>query len=552
MFETLIRMIRALSKREQTILGICVVALVVSGFYSAIYLVRANTTVVAADGGSYTEGIVGQVSLANPILAQDGSPDQDVITLLFANTIDLAESIKHSDDFRTWNVRIKEGAVWSDGQPITSDDFMFTVQTIQNPDTLSPLYADWSHISVSRVSEREIAFQLSQPYAPFENILEQLRPIPQHIFGSIAPANIRLSKYNLEPVGSGPFVFSSSQVQDTGFISSYDLRKNDAYGALGSVPHLNTLTLEFFEQEQDMVDAFNKGLLDGICTTNPLLAQHITIRADQRDIPSLKYYAVFLNQSANPALKYIEVRDALNAAIDTNELVQNIFNGKADSMLGPLPPALRIDEQNPTASTSPEAILQQGGWAQNQTTGNWEKTFGKNQTIALTGTLSIPNSEPVKTIAQTLINQWQKHGIHIVLDIKEPAAFTDEVIKTRNYQMLLFGNILLTHPDLLHFWGSSERFYPGLNFSLYSNASVDALMGTLKRVAVDDQKRSQILETIARYINQDMPALFLVSPHYLYITKPSVQGIGTNPISLPAERLNTVSQWYVKTKRVLK
>ncbi len=552
MIETLIRMVRALSKREQTILGICVVALIVSGFYSALYLVRANTTVVAADGGSYTEGIVGQVSLVNPILAQDGSPDQDLVTLLFANTITLAESVKHSNDFRTWNVRIKEGATWSDGQPITSDDFVFTVQTIQNPDALSPLYADWSHISISRVSEREVVFQLSQPYAPFENMLEQLRPIPQHIFASIAPANIRLSKYNLEPVGSGPFVFSSSQVQDTGFISSYNLHKNDAYEALGPLPHLSTIALEFFEQEQDMIDAFNKGLLDGICTTNPLLAQRITIRTTQQDIPSLKYYAVFLNQSANPALKYIEVREALDAAIDRNELIQNIFNNKADQMEGPLPPALHISEQSQTASTSPETLLQQGGWVQNQVTGNWEKTIGKNQTISLTGTLSIPDSEPVKTIAQDLINQWQKHGIHISLDSKDPASFTDEIIKTRNYQMLLFGNILLTHPDLLHFWGSSERFYPGLNFSLYSNASVDTLMGTLKRVAVDDPKRSQILETITRYINQDMPALFLVSPHYIYITKPSVQGMSTGPISLPAERFNDAAQWYVKTKRVLK
>ena len=298
-FRTFIRILITFSKQERVIFGICVAAFLISGFFVVSSIIQSLTVVVPASGGNYTEGVVGQVSYVNPLLARDGSPDKDLIALLFAHTLDLAESVKHSTDFRKWNVRIKEGAVWHDNTPITSDDFVFTVQTIQNPDTFSPLYPDWQHITISRVSEREIMFQLEQPYASFESVLAELRPIPKHIFESIAPANMRLSKYNFEPIGSGPFSVVGSNVEDTGFVRSYEVQRNNLYAPIGHLAYLDTITLDFFEDEQALVDAYNKGQLDGICTTNPKLIERITVRAQEESIPSLKYYAIFLNQSSN-------------------------------------------------------------------------------------------------------------------------------------------------------------------------------------------------------------------------------------------------------------
>ena len=541
-----IRIFQTLSKKERVVFGVCVGALIISGFFIAQAIIQSITTVVPAPGGDYTEGVIGQISYINPILARDGSPDKDVITLLFANTVDLAESIKHSADFKKWNVRIKEGAVWDDNTPITSDDFVFTIQTIQNPDTLSPAYPDWQHITVARVSEREIAFQLDQPYASFESVLTQLRPIPKHIFESIAPANIRLSKYNFEPVGSGPFMVVGSKVEDTGFVRSYEVKRNDRYAAVGHVPYLDTITLTFFENESDLVNAYNKGQLDGVCTTDPTLKEKIILRTQEISIPSMKYYAVFLNQSSNAALRYPEVRLALTQAIQIEPIIQDIFKGQATPMNGPLPPALGI-EQEQIPRESAQKTLQQAGWKQNEATKIWEKG-----SVSLSAIISIPDSEPLRTLAQKLVQQWQEVGINITIDARDPKTLSDEIIKTRNYQMLLFGNILLAHPDLFHFWDSSEKFYPGLNYSLYENKTVDKYINALKRVGIDDAQRTQYLEAIASQINRDIPALFIVSPNYIYLTKTSLGGISPKAISLPDERFANITDWHIKTKRVLK
>ncbi|MFA7201436.1 MAG: ABC transporter substrate-binding protein [Candidatus Paceibacterota bacterium] len=544
--KTFIRILLAFSKRERLIFGICVGALLISGFFIGTSIIQSVTIVVPDSGGDYSEGIVGQISYVNPILAKDGSSDKDLIALLFANTIDLAETIKNSTDFKKWNIRIKEGAVWHDNKPITSDDFVFTVETIQNPDTLSPLYPDWQHITISRVSEREIAFQLEQPYASFETVLAELRPIPKHIFESISPANMRLSKYNFEPIGSGPFSIVGSEVEDTGFVRSYEVQRNNLYTPIGHLAYLDTITLKFFEDEEGLIEAYNKGRIDGICTTNPTLKDAITLRTQEYAIPSMKYYAVFLNQNSSSLLRYPEVRKALAQALNKDTLIEEIFHGQATSMKGPLPDALTIEQRNnPTGS--PESTLSQAGWKQNETTGIWEKG-----SISLSAILSIPNSEPLQTLAKKIVQQWQDVGMNITIDARDPKTLADEIIKTRNYQMLLFGNILLSHPDLFHFWDSSEKFYPGLNYSLYENKAVDGSITALKRIGIHDTRRTQYLENIASQINTDIPAIFLISPYYTYITKTSLEGIIQEAISLPDERFKNITDWHIKTKRVLK
>lgn len=544
------RMFALLSPRERVLAIACAAGFVISALYLIAYGVRAATILVPANGGSYTEGMVGQVAFVNPILTRPGSADADLVSLLFAPITDIAESIKHSDDFKTWNIRIKEGAAWHDGKPITSDDIIFTVALIQNPDTLSPLITDWQNIDVSRVSERELSMRLKQPYAAFEVVLAGLRPIPKHLFESVAPANVRLSKYNLEPIGSGPFQFDSSSINDEGFVESFTLTRNEQFKAIGHPAYLDSITLKFYKQEDELIRAYNIGQIEGIFTTNPLVADALRLRFTIHDIPALKYYAVFFNQSANKALAYAEVRAALSAAIDTEAIVQNIFKGHAQQMNGPLPPALNIEQKRSQPDT-PQNILANAGWKKNEETGIWEKTI-KKETISLAFVLSIPDTEPLRSIAQELRDQWQKAGISVTIDAKDLTTLTQESINTRNYQMLLFGNILLEHPDLFHFWNSTEKFYPGLNFSLYQNSSVDALIKTLKRISVDDERRSQYLEDIARHINADMPAIFLVSPNYLYITRPTLHGIPTDAISLPYERFDGITNWYIKTKRVLK
>ena len=93
--------------------------------------------------------------------------------------------------------KLRGGLIWDDGRPLTSDDVLFTMRTIQNLETNSPIYKNWQGVLVERISELQIKFTLPAPYVFFENNLSRLPIIPKHIFGTIPISNLRLSSYNL-------------------------------------------------------------------------------------------------------------------------------------------------------------------------------------------------------------------------------------------------------------------------------------------------------------------------------------------------------------------
>ena len=179
----------------------------------------------------------------NPVIASSQT-DLSLVKLIYSNVRDIADSIQASPDGRTWTVRLKEGLTWQDGQKLTSDDVIFTVQMIQDPDANSPLAQDFGGVTVSRVSELELQFNLASPYAFFGNTLNNLYVIPKHLFADVPPGNWRLSDYDLKPVGSGPYQFASYEKDPDGFISDYSLTAWD--GSPEAKPLIQNFNFSFF------------------------------------------------------------------------------------------------------------------------------------------------------------------------------------------------------------------------------------------------------------------------------------------------------------------
>ena len=122
-----------------------------------------KTKITAVSGGNYNEGIVGQPSFINPVLAS-GDVDRDLIKLIFSDLGQLAESYKIENNEKIWRYRLKEGVKWQDGEKITSDDIIFTIENVQNQDVYSPILQNWQGVEVERISEREIEFKLPTAY----------------------------------------------------------------------------------------------------------------------------------------------------------------------------------------------------------------------------------------------------------------------------------------------------------------------------------------------------------------------------------------------------
>jgi peptide/nickel transport system substrate-binding protein len=526
-------------------------------FFLSLTLNAANafyekTVVTPIQGGSYTEGIIGQPIAINPLIAGSNDADRDLIEITFAGLLDLAESYKESDGGKTWTVELKEDIRWSDGEPITADDVIFTLETIKNPDAHSALFATWQGVSTERLGERTIRFTIRAPYAFFSDNLRSLKIVPRHIFGSIPAANLRLSDYNLEPVGSGPYAFSGYEKRKDGFIGTYRFTRNPNYA--GEEALIEDFRVAFFQNYDDAIQAFNRRDIDGLGGIAPRDLSKIKIGHQEKEIQIPRYYALFLNPTTAIALKQEEVRDALTRATNRERLVGEVLNGHGIPVEGPIYPSIEgftphLLGETPFSIEVAAEILDKGGWSIGDSGVRTKKISQNNVTLSFE--IVVPDIDFLVSALNIIAEDWAKIGVHVTPVVLPPAEVSGDVIRARNYQMILFGNILKNNPDVFSFWHSSERFRPGLNLSLYENKKVDDLLDVIRK-DFNTESRVVNIKKLQTIITDEAPAVFLFSPNYLYITTKSLGGFDDTLIDNPSDRFGAMNTWYLKTARTLK
>ncbi len=158
------------------------------------------------------------------------------------------------------------------------------------------------------------------------------------------------------------------------------------------------------------------------------------------------------------------------------------------------------------------------------------------------------NDPTLLLAAELLKQQWLKAGIGLQIKSYGFSQLSSEFLKPRNYESLLFGQVLGQIPDLFPFWHSLQAKDPGLNLSLYENNQADKLLESIRQT-FDPAERQQKLEQLQEVILKDAPAVFLFQPDFVYLTSPIIKGIEAGPITDPSKRFVNVENWYIKTKR---
>lgn len=537
----------AFSIKERGVFLASALTFLVSGVL-LVWISFVSATVEApARGGEYSEGIIGQPSYVNPVLAETDA-DKDLVRLTFASLSTLADKIELDKNQKTYHVRLKENLFWSDGEKLTSDDVVFTLQRLQDPQTASPYFSSWQGVTVSRVSELEVQFDLASPYAFFRGSLDGFYPIPKHLFADTPPANWKLSDYNLKPVGSGPYMFSSYEKRADGFISTYHLKPNNRYS--GDQPYIENFDLDFFTKPDDLIKSFNAGQVDAVARLEPGTLP--SIRRTYNLIPySLPdYYAVFWNQNQNPALADNAARNALSLAIDRDDLVQKVLGGYGKPVYGPIPADLP-GVNAPSGSFVPDAAAQAlsaAGWKMGDQ-GMLEKTIDKSK-IELQFSVVVPDVPFLVSTANYLKDRWTTLGASVTLQVLPLQDVLDGPIKNRDYQAILFGN-RLSGQDLYPFWDSSEKYYPKQNLALYGDKNTDKLLESIRQ-NLDDGSRVSALQNAAASIASAYPAAFLYSPFSLSASSKDVNGVSGGFLADLSDRLLQAPTWYVRVARNFK
>lgn len=548
---------RVLNLRERLILVMCSVLLVSAVGYLVVRGYLNGTEVIPAQGGEYVCGTVGQPRFINPLLSQTNDVDADLVRLTYSSLFkfdaegklqnDLVENYEISEDKLAYTLHLKQGVKWHNGNDLTADDVIFTIKTIQDENYLSPLLGNLRSVQAEKVETHIVKLTLKTPYIPFLSNLT-FGILPAHLWNKVSANEFALSELNLKPIGSGPYRVEKFKKDKAGRILEMQLTANANYYA--GKPHIETFTFKFYNEEQEAIDNFNRKNLKGLNYISPgdldqirdLNKQHL------QELSLPRYYAIFFNQTKNKALADKNVRVALAQTMDKNRLISEVLKGKATPMDAPIPPQLLGGENGyKTYAFDPAAavkLLEESGWKDNDGDGVREK--GETR---LEFSLITPDWSDLAQTAGLLQTMWKEVGIQVNLSVA--TNIQEENLKSRNYDALLFGEILNYDPDPFAFWHSSQKNDPGLNFAIYDNPTVDKLLEEVRKEP-DPNARLQKYHALQNAITEDLPALFLYSPKYLYLQNATVQGVQISNIITPADRFNQVQNWFIKTKRVKK
>lgn len=519
---------------------------------------------VPAQGGSLREGIVGSPRFVNPILAL-GDADRDLAALVYSGLMkatpqgnlipDLAESYEVSSDGLSYTFTLREDLVFHDGEPLTTDDIVFTVTKAQEPLLKSPRRAAWDGIRVEKVNERSVRFVLNQPYTPFlQNATMGI--LPKHIWQNVSTEEFPFSKYNIEPIGSGQYMIDTVHSDSSGVPRSFDLEPFPHY-ALGK-PFIKRLKIFFYGSEEDLLGAVEDGTVESMGGVSVALARKL--EAEGRRIerfPLPRIFAVFFNQNHAPIFAFPEVREALDAALDKKRIVEEVLEGYGTPIAGPVPPGLLAPiPANPNEVPNNEAahlvrarsILAEAGWKMNDEDGVLQKKVGK-ETMPLFFSLATSDVPELKKTAVLIAETWRTLGARVDLKVFESGDLNQNVIRPRKYDALLFGEIVGRDLDLFAFWHSSQRSDPGLNIALYANITADRLLEQA-RTTRDDERRAKAYDGFQQEIQKDLPAVFLYAPDFIYLLPEKIGGFSLGAVTTPSERFNSIEQWYIETERV--
>lgn len=517
----------------------------VTGLYA---LEQSLLVEVPAYGGTLIEGEVGSPQFINPLLAISDA-DRDLSTLVYAGLMGLsgsgslvpvlAESYTLSKDGKVYTFIMREDAVFTDGTPVTANDVVFTVQKAQDPALKSPEYANWAGVSVAAVDSRTVRFTLQKPYAPFLG-LTTLGILPSRLWQNLSNEEFPFSNLETNPVGAGPFKVVDVSRDASGLIRGVSLAANQRY-VLGR-PYLDGIRFVFYSRSEDLAAAVEKGVVES--------AYDVSAKSSLT-APYARVFGVFWNPSEKQAFARIDVRKALSLALDRQNIVETVLGGYATAIMGPVPPGENVEQvpvpkpENPTETAA--AVLTSSGWRYDGSERIWKNAGAKQSLDRIT--IRTSNVPELKNVASAVKADWERLGIAVDIELYEPGDLSQNVIRPRKYEALLYGMVIGRDQDLYAFWNSQERNDPGLNIALYANKTVDSLLENA-RGSVDQETRSANLQKIEDTIAADYPAAFIYSPDFTYTVPPGLRGVTLPQIITPADRFATVASWYLSTDAV--
>ena len=421
---------------------------------------------------------------------------------------DLATGYEVSEDGLTWTVSIREDAKFSDGQPLTSEDVVFTFEKLmESSSTVDLTFVD----SVTSKSDYSLEFKLKSPRSTF---------ISNLIATGIVPKKSYTSEYYQNPIGSGPLVL----VQwDKG--QQIIVKPNENY--YGQKPNFDKITFLFLEEDAAFAAA-KAGQLDMTAIPPSYASQKIegmklteVSSVDNRGImfPTVKSGEADAdsNPIGNDVTSYLAIRQAINVALDRQAIVDGVLEGygtKAYSICDKMP---WWNEETVTTDNDVDLakkILADGGWIDADGDGISEK-----DNIKAEFNLVYPSGDQLRqSLAMVVADMVKPIGINIVIEAKT----WDEIEAVLHKDAILMGWGSQDPLEMYNVYSSKMKGVEWYNPGYYENQKVDeymekALQARSEEEANEYWKKAQWDGETGLSGKGDIPWVWLVNRSHLYL-----------------------------------
>ncbi len=470
-------------------------------------------------------------------------PDGDYVP----NLVTEVPSIENggvSDDGLVITYHLKEGLLWSDGEPVTSDDIRFTWETVVNPNnTVVKTLGHELIASVETPDELTAVVTLSKPYVAYLTLFPAL--LPEHVLGGLE--SMDNADYNRAPIGTGPY-----RVVESVSGSHIEYEPNPNYRVEGQ-PSIDSVFIKWLPSRE-------AGLAQ-ILTGEIQVLQDITVAElaglqgkegiEVISLESLSSERLFLNLSdqgdptvPHPILGDPEVRKALDFAINRQEIIDGLLDGLAEPASCDLPAGPFGDPDIEPTTYDPDKarqILEAAGWVDEDNDGIREKDgqrFSLRITTA-TGNLLRDLTE------QLLQEQFGTVGVELSIENKESGAFWGSYAEggvrfTGDFDILLYttgpgvtGAFVDPQAHMFAYYHSSNipsesNEFRGGNYMRFANETVDAALEEAGSVP-DVGARQAAYATAMKKISDEKPVLFLYNRLQMHVFREGVEGYVANP-----------------------
>jgi len=509
-----------------------------------------------AKGDWLVTSLAGHVAKLTPLLSGDMYA-QDIqgeilesLAVRNPDTLDwkglLAKSWQISPDGLRITFQLRDGLHFSDGEPLTADDVVFSYSFIMNDKINCP--RDRSAVeritSVTKTGPLEVVFAYKEPFFQAFDLAASIFILPKHFYSKFTPEDFNQSVGYV--LGSGPYRMEDPIAWKPGKL--IELVRNERYW--GVRPGFNRLVYKEFGIDKARLAAFRNGEIDDFYSAAP--EQYRDMLADPQLVARTQHfnyqdplwgyrYVAWNEKRDDKPSRFADkrVRQAMTMLLDRERMVQQIELGYAVVATSPFSPAGKQCDPSikpwPYDPDKAIQLLKDAGFAKVNDQGVRLAPDGTPFRFKLTYPSGSGNYDAMVLIIKDALAHAQ---IVVDPDPLEWATFTDR-LENKNFEAITLGWGTGIEDDIYQMFDSSQMIAGGDDFISYKNPELDQTIEQARRTVADDQ-RMTLWHKAHAIIHEDQPYTFLFFPKHLRFVDARIHNVEVIKLGL-----NPLEEWFV-------